>query len=49
MSEELETGGFMVGSVRVVVFSIGVGSVRMKLFPSWSGGRFSMGGLSLLE
>ena len=55
MSEELETGrGFMVGSVtvvvfRVVVFSIGVGSVRMKLFPPWSGGRFSMGGPSLLE
>ena len=44
----------MVGSVkevvfRVVVFSIGVGSVRMRLFPPWSGGRFSIGGPSLLE
>ena len=44
----------MVGSVRVVVFrvvvfSIGVGLVRMELFPPWNGGRFFMGGPSLLE
>ena len=31
------------------MFSVGVESVRMGLFPPWSGGRFSMVGPSLLE
>ena len=40
----------MVGLVRIVVFKIEVVSVRMGLLISqWSGGRFSMGGLGLLE